>query len=239
MRRLATVIFSILLGAIAVGIGMGVFLNKANQDRQRLEQVAMDAQGKSKEAQEQSQKAIQEANDKLKSASDEIAKAQAALKAVEDERALLAKADTLPTPDPKTSKDWAEAVSLDQGVTLKYPRSNKVENNDAKALTLATEPKSSDLASYDARWLSITPYDIRLENELLATVASTTPVSFAVKGRLLYGVQGISLDSSYRVFVMRLQSMGQLTHMIWGREPNDKKSQPVVLQALSTLTFQR
>lgn len=239
MKRIATVIFSILLGALAVGIGMGIYLNKANQDRLRLEQVANQAQEQSRTVMDQSQKAIQEANDKLKAANDEVMKAQEALKTVESERELLSKADNLPTIDPKTLRAWAEAVNLEQGLTLKYPPSSIVESNDIKALTLALKPKTTDTVTYDTRWLSITPYDIRLENELLATITSSTQVSYALKGKLLYGVEGYSQDLKSKLYILRLQSMGQLSHLVWGRESTEKKSQVLVLPSLSTLTFQK
>ncbi len=241
MKRISSVILSILVGALAVAVGMGIYLQKANQDRLRLEQVANEAQEKSKTALDQGQKAIQEANDKLKAANDEVIKAQEALKAIEDEREQLAKADALVEPVSKSLKGWQETVSLPQGLTMKYPPTSVVEYNDEKALTFATKPKLPDFgyATSDARWLSITPYDMRLENELTATVASSTPVAYSVKGRLLTGIKGINLEKNSDLFVLRVQSMGKITHLIWGKNLIQKNGQDIVLQALSTLTFQK
>lgn len=237
MQRLTSVIFSILLGAVAVGIGMGIFLHKANTDRQRLEQVALEAQGKSKEAQDRSQQAIQEANAKLKAANDEVAKAQATLKAVEEERALLAKAEILAEPKAEALKGWPEAVSLPLGVSLRYPPKNAIKENDEMALTISGEPKagSSSTTMPDLRWFQITPYSQRLESELVGAMASTTPVLLAARGRLLKGTRG--LTQAGETYVLKVSSLGETTHLIWAREvgktPRDKNLQ----QVLSTLNF--
>ncbi len=236
MQRLTSVIFSILLGAVAVGIGMGIFLHKANTDRQRLEQVALEAQGKSKEAQDRSQQAIQEANAKLKAANDEVAKAQATLKAVEEERALLAKAEVLAEPKAEALKGWPEAVSLPLGVSLRYPPKNAIEENDETALTIAGEPKAgSSSTTPELRWLQITPYSQRLESELVGAMASTTPVLLAARGRLLKGTRG--LTQAGETYVLKVSSLGETTHLIWVREVGKTPRDKTLQQVLSTLNF--
>lgn len=237
MQRLPSIILSILLGALAVGIGMGVFLHKANTDRQRLEQLAMEAQGKSKEAQDKSQQAIQEANAKLRAANDEVAKAQATLKAIEDERILLAKAVTLDEPKADILRSWSEVISLPLGLSLRIPPKNTIGENDDSALSVAAEPKvtASGMPASDLRWLQVTPYDQRLESELVGAMASTTPVMYAVHGRLLKGVRG--LTQTGETYVLKVSSLGQETHLIWGRELGRTTREKFLLQVLATLTF--
>lgn len=237
MQRFTSVIMSILLGAIAVGVGMGIFLHKANTDRQRLEKVAIEAQGKSKEAQNRSQQAIQEANAKLKAANDEVAKAQATLKAIEEERGLLAKAEALDEPKAETLKGWSEAISLPLGVSLRVPPKNSIGENSDAALSIAAEQKSgsASMTLPELRWLQISPYSERLESELVGAMASTTPVMFAVHGRLLKGTRGQSQTGDS--YVLKVSSLGETTHLIWAREFGKTAKDRNLLQVLSTLTF--
>ena len=239
MQRYTSVVLSILLGAVAVGIGMGVFLHKANSDRQRLEQVALDAQGKSREAQDLSQRAIQEANAKLAAANDEVAKAQATLKAIEDERLLLAKAEVLDEPKAEALKGWAEAVSLPLEVSLRIPPKNAIEENSGSALTVAADTKadSSSTTLSELRWLQITPYSERLESELVGAMASTTPVMYSVHGRLLKGARGLTQNGE--TYVLRVSSLGQNTHLVWGREMGKTARDKRLLQVLATLAFKQ
>jgi hypothetical protein len=237
MQRISLVILSILLGAVSVGIGMGIFLHKANSDRQHLEQVALDAQSQSREAQALSQRAIQEANAKLKAANDEVAKAKAALKAIEDEHALMAKAEILQEPDPKIKKGWIEAVSLPLGISLRFPPKNVIEENSDSALTISTQTKTDNASTTLAefRWLQITPYDSRLESELINAMTSTTPVTYAVHGRLFKGIRG--LTEAGETYVLQISSLGQRTHLVWGRELGKTARDKNLLSVLATLTF--
>lgn len=234
MQRVASVILSILLGALAVGIGMGIFLHKANSDRQRLERIALEAQSKSQQAQDQSQRAVLEANAKLKAANDEVVRAQATLKAIEEERSLLEKADFLAEPKAETLKGWSEAVNLPLKVSVRIPPNNRIEENSDKALVVSSEPKTEQ-ALAELRWLQITAYDPRLESELVGAMASTTPAMFNVHGRLLNGTRGQT--QSGETFVLRVSSLGQNTHLVWIREPSKSARDRFLLQTLATLTF--
>jgi hypothetical protein len=234
MQRVASVIFSILLGAIAVGIGMGVFLHKANSDRQRLEQLALEAQSKSQQAQDQSQRAVLEANAKLKAANDEVVRAQATLKAIEEERSLLEKAEFLAEPKPETLKGWSEAISLPLKVSVRIPPKNEIEENSDQALVVSSLGDGGQ-AAVGQRWLQITAYDTRLESELVGAMASTTPIMFNLRGRLLKGTRGTT--ASGETYVLRATSLGQDSHLIWIREPSKSTREKYLLQILATLSF--
>lgn len=237
MQRVTSVLLSILLGAVAVGLGMGIYLHKANADRRRLEMLAIEAQDASRNALETSRQAILEANNKVKTANDEVAKAQAALRAIEEERQLMEKAAALAQPKAETLKGWIEIVSLPLEVSLRVPPKNVTEENSASALTVSTESKPQDTASADRRWLQVTPYDQRLESELVGAMASTTPVVFAVDGRLLQGSRGFTQTGE--TFVLRVSSLGQVTHLVWARELGKTARDSHLLQALATLDFKR
>jgi type II secretory pathway pseudopilin PulG len=132
MRRFTSVLISILLGALAVGVGMGYFLMKANNDRERLALIAQAAEQESQEAIQAREQAIKAANAKLDAANTEITKAQETIKAFNEERALIQSATVLRTPNAKEIKGWSEIVSLGQKATVNYPRhisSPKIRQN--------------------------------------------------------------------------------------------------------------
>lgn len=238
MRRFTSVILSILLGALAVAIGMGIFLRKANDDRARLADVAAQAQQESQQAKETSQNAIKNANGKLEAANQEISKAQEALKAMQEERDLLMTAEPLVPSAPRAMRSWEQALDLQLGVSLKYPADSAIETNDHTALTLATAP-SDRQAGDDGRWLSITPHETRLENELLNAFSTSTPVSYVVDGHLLIGRHGRLMGKAGETFVLRAQYGGQPTQLIWARDPSGREDNTTLLNVFSTLSFKK
>lgn len=233
MRRYGSVILPILLGGFAVAAGMGFFLKKANDDRERLAEIAIQAEKESKKAQSAQELAIREANRKLDAANTEITKAQQTIQALQEERELVASAERLPLPDARVLKGWKEAVSIGQGVSVKFPTGNDIAENDKSALTIQRSVPMETLPSEDPRWFSITPHDARLESELLASFSTSSPVSYFVDGRLLLGRRGRIGASSDDVFVLSVRAKGQTTHLLWLRSP--KTTSP--LNILSTLDF--
>src|SRR5689334_7112494 len=130
MRRFSSIFLSILLGAFAVGIGMGYFLMKANSDRERLATIASEAEQQSREALQAKEDAIRAANNKLDTANGEISKAQELIRSFNEERSLIASAMVLKTPAGRDIKGWKEVVSLDQKTTINYPATHVVTAND-------------------------------------------------------------------------------------------------------------
>lgn len=225
MKRFSSVILSILLGAIAVGGGMFVFLDKANADRARLADIAAKSREDAKAAQEASQKTVEDANRKLADANAEIAKAQNVIKSLEEERKLMRNAVILEPPRSNAVKGWKQAIDIPLGVSCKFPPGHVVELNDAQALTISTTEGTPD-----GRWLSITPYDERLDSELRANFTTSTAVSYLVGGRLLMGARG------EKFFVLRVQKDGRTSHLIWARV-SAGMTEKTVLTALATLDF--
>ncbi len=208
MRRAFPVLLSILIGAIAVGGGMFVYLTKANADRARLAGIAEKAQQDSKTAIETSQRTIEEANKKVDAANVEITKAQKLVADMREERQLLATATKITAPTPKSLKGWKEAVSIGLGVTFKFPATLHVDTNDDSGLTLADA---------NGRVFSLTTYDERLETDLMASFVTSTPVSFDANGRLFVGTRGKISSDQGTVFLLRLRHDGTTSHLLWMR----------------------
>ncbi len=228
MRRVAPILIAILAGALATGGGMAIYLKKANDDRERLAIVAEQTQAAAKDSEEKSQQAINEANQKVQDANAEVAKAQDAVKKLQDERDRLAQATPLPPADPKIVKGWKDVVDTTLGVSCKTPATASVDLNDASSLAFS---------SAGNRWFSVTTYDERLEKELLASAASTTAVSYVINGRLCTGWRGKTLTGNNDIVLLRAESNGTSTHLLWARSPNDPNGEQILNAALSSLTF--
>lgn len=232
MRRATTILIGILLGALAAGLGVGFFLKKANRDR---EELAAQVEATVREANEARQTAIADANRKLQAANAEVGKAQAIIKGLQEERELLLKAVPLAQPSGRSLKGWNDVVALDLGVAMKYPENSGVETNDEQALTLV---KTSAGSSGDGRWFSLIPYDGDLEQELLSSLATSTPLSYIVNGRILTGVKGSLADQSGTIFVLRVRYGGQTTHLMWIRDQGSGSNLPLITNLLASLRFQ-
>lgn len=237
MRHLAPILTSILVGALAAALGMGVYLYKANTDRERLAQTVTDAERMTKEAQEQQERAVLEANKKVEAASAEIAKAQLALKSLQEERDLMATAEPLNPPKPTLLRGWKEAVNLPLGASLKYPPYSLIEMNDATALSIARIPLESDVQpSTDTSWLSLTHWSEKAEQELTSRFTTSTPVSYLVNGRLLIGRLGVLDNPSQTIFVFKVRAGANIL-LLWARDPDVVSGHKTLLQTLSTLDF--
>lgn len=162
MGKVVHAIAYLLLGAVAAGGGAGFFLYQANNDRSALIAKAQEAQRKAEEVATNGKIVTDEANRKLQEAAEEVAKAQARVRALEEEREWFAKAQIL-TP-PRTVSTWKEWLNYTHGFTVKLPLNVTAVKNNASGL--------------DAGWIAIKPYT----NE---TVALET--AYAVNGWLLVG----------------------------------------------------
>ncbi|MEO5928191.1 MAG: hypothetical protein ABIO72_05710 [Patescibacteria group bacterium] len=213
MRRAATILLGILLGALAAGLGIGFFLMKANTDRARLADEVAATVAEATQARDENTKAIQAANTKLNASNTEVAKAQALIKSLQEERDQIAHATALVPPPPKAIRGWQDAVSLGQELSLKLPATLVVDGNTTNALTASL--KGSTLA--DARILGITPYDAARESELLASFTHATSVSYLVDNRLLTGSEGSINGTDGTLYVLRIRKDGVATHLLWLR----------------------
>lgn len=165
MGRVSTALGYLTLGAIAAGAGTVAVVFKANLDRGALVAEAADARTQALQAKQTSEKVVDEANRKVEAASQEVAKAQARIKALEDERRMVASA--VPLSSPKTTYGWKQYVSIPLGFTIRMPAP-------------AVDPQFTQ-TSFDAGWLLITRYNGE-------TVPSDE--SYLVQNHLLVGGRG-------------------------------------------------
>lgn len=234
MRRSIAVLFWILVGALASAGGVGYFFHQANVDRQRLTDEAQSSKDLLEKTKTASQQLADEANKKLADASQEVAKAQQALKTMQEERALQAKAVPLAKPDARTLRGWPETVNLPLGISLRLPSTMQSTSTDG-VLAAYLRPRFS----YETvqQWLSISAYDKTHESDLEQSLKETQSVIYQVQNRFLIGVKGKLSDLPGMVYVLRVGNNATSTHLIWART-NAGVTDEKVLDVLSTLSFQ-
>jgi hypothetical protein len=232
MRRAASILIGILLGALATGIGTGFFLKKANDDRERLAETVQKTVEQATTARTENSRAIEDANAKLNAANLEVAKAQALIKALQEEQQALATATVLLPPTAKTVRGWTDVLRLDLGISLKLPPILVAASSTSDGLvaTLVTGSQT------DGRVLSIMRYDAVREQEWLSVVASSTPISFVIDSHLVSGVKGVMRMQGTPLYVLRVRSQGTSTHLIWLRELPRSSFDPLIL--LSSIRFE-
>jgi hypothetical protein len=234
MRRATTILIGILLGALATGIGTGIFLKKANDDRARL---AMEMQKTAQDAAEsrlENAKAVEDANAKLSAANGEVAKAQALIKELREERDLAARATALVPPPVKAVRGWTDIVSLAQNVSFKLPPALKLESDTAQQMTLVMK----DATVLDPRRVSFMPYDETRERELLAAFTTSTAIAYLADGHLLTGSRGLLTGSRDAIYVLRVRYAGAATHLAWLKTDAAKGlDDTVILTLLASLSF--
>ena len=236
MRRLVPILSSILIGALAVALGMGIYLRKANVDRELLSKQTAEAQQMVKDAQRKQDQAIREANTKLADANAEVIKAQTALQTLQEEQKAMLAAVQLQEPRPALLRGWKEAVDLTLGVSLKYPQTSQVTTSDS-ALTISTTAFVSEPEPVqDHNWFSLTSWDDTKAQELTLNFSTSTPVSYAVRGHLITGNIGMINGTIPDIFVLKVRT-GNAEYLIWARDPDKLPEHRTLLQLLSTLNF--
>jgi len=237
MRRLFPILSSILIGALAVALGMGIYLRKANVDRELLSKQTVEAQQMVKDAQQKQDQAIREANTKLADANAEVTKAQLALLTFQEEQKAMLSAIQLQEPKPSALRGWKEAVDLALGVSLKYPQTSEIENADGSSLTVSTVALTSNLVPVsDRRWLSLMPWNDTKAQELTLNFTTSTPVSYAVRGHLISGNLGAIDGAVPNIFVLKVRT-GNAEYLIWARDPDKLPDHQTLLRTLSTFSF--
>ncbi|MFA6161454.1 MAG: hypothetical protein WC766_04765 [Patescibacteria group bacterium] len=223
MRRAWSLLLSILLGAVVVGLGTGYFLHLANRDRQALAQEAEQAKAIASQAQQDRQSAIDEANQKLQQANGEVIKAQGIIKSLQTERDLLTKATILQPLAASVTKNWQLAVSTAQNIALKFPPGSALTQDDEQALAVSTI--SGATASSTTSWIKTMPFSSNKEKSLLSQISTSTEVTYLIDNNLLHGREGFLTDgsSSIKVLVLEALSNGTTTHLIWIQTPPNQK----------------
>ncbi|MDF1496773.1 MAG: hypothetical protein P1P90_01800 [Patescibacteria group bacterium] len=242
MKKIWSVLLSILLGAFVVGIGTGYFLYLANKDRQALAQEANQAKLEAQEALNNSQKAIEEANKKLSEANEQVTNAQLALEAIQKEQALLKKAEPLLKPTGKTLDGWVTAISTAQGVSLIHPPGSVTNINDDTELSIIEETDSEP----ENTWLKIIPYSETLNTSLENSITSSTNISYFIDGKVVAGILGYNKNTDAETGLFKVYTNGSSTQLIWMQEPPpfkikswQKEQNISIKEILQTFEFQK
>jgi len=232
MKRATQIIVGILLGALVTASGIGIFLAKANKDRKDLADRLVEIQKNAEMAREENLKAVEEANKKLEEANSEVTKAEQVIRALEEERVLMATAQQPPYPSAYTLYRWSEIVSVDLGVSLKIPPGAKEAQNDAKQFTANVEDREN------STWLSIIPYSKEKELDWLSQLHATSTITFLVQDRIVTGVVGETDTLDDTNYILRVQQKGEPSHLIWIHDPSNRTGkQNRVQDILATMTF--
>ncbi len=243
MKRAWSILFSVLLGAIVVGLGTGYFLHLANKDRQLLALEAEQAKAEAAKAQLEQQDVVQQANLKLRQASEEVSKAQGAITALQEERRLLAIAKPLTPLPTQAMQGWNLIVSTSQNIALQFPPGSTAAQDDEKLLAIAISGTSITSQTNDGPWLAISPFDKANKSRLLARLATSTEVTYFIKGNILHGRQGTLIGGSQtRAAVFDVWQAGSSTRTVWiqtppGQKPDHKAKQVSIENVLATFDF--
>lgn len=246
MKRFLSIVLSIVLGAGAVGIGMGIFLWKANEDRERLSEMVSQAQQDIERAREARERAVRDANEKLDTANTEIQKAQYLVTTLQEEREQITQASVLiPSTSSKTYKGWNEIINLPLGITAKYPPQSIIDINDQTMLAFGyatTSQVSTSTASLEPnRWFIVSGYQLSHEQELLGRFTTSTALTYLVDRHLLVGRIGTIASSTEPIVVLRSQRAGQSNLLFWIRVPASSTKDPLktLTDLLATLSFKK
>ena len=248
MKRAWSILLAVLLGAAVVGIGTGYFLHLANQDRQLLALEAENAKAAALRAQQEQQSAVEETNRKLQQASEEVTKAQSALKVMEWEKTLLPQAKPLVPPPSQTIQNWKLAISTSQGIALRFPPGSNVQQDDEKILSVvASGTVAVASQAIDGPWIMVEPYSQNEKSRLVSRLATSTPTTYFVNGRLLNGRKGALLNDESvlsQAAVLEVYQNATTSHLIWIQTPPNqqpgRRTHVITLEdVLSTLDFSK
>jgi hypothetical protein len=212
MKKIWSVLLSILLGAIVVGIGTGYFLYLANKDRQILANEANIAKLEAQQTLQDSQRAIEEANSKLTQANQQVAEAEQALKALKNEQALLRQAKPLLKPSNKDLDGWLSAISTSQGISLLHPPGSNIKVNNDLEFSLIQESKTSP-------WLKIIPYSKPQSDNFKLSISSSTNISYFIDGKVVAGIVGTESTSNLETALLEIYLGGTSTQILWIQNP--------------------
>lgn len=207
-----SILLSILLGAMVVGLGTGYFLYLANKDRKILSAEANQAKLEAQTALENSQKAIEEANSKLSEANEQVAKAEQALEALKQEQLLLRNAKPLIKPTNKELDGWISAISTAQGVSLLHPPGSETAVNNDIEFSI-TENDS------DVPWFRILPFSDSSKRQFANLITSSTDIAYFIDGKLVAGKVGTNKNTDSKSAYLNIYANGTSTQVLFIQDP--------------------
>ncbi|MBM3204697.1 hypothetical protein FJZ48_01805 [Candidatus Uhrbacteria bacterium] len=209
MRRSFSIVIWILIGAIASGVGIGFFLHQANTDRVKLVQQTNQAKAEVELAKKQSVQVTEEANAKLAAAEKDL---KTQLERVRQERKLFSQAVPL-RPSATITKYWNTNLSLPLGISIQSP-TNYLVNTSSSGLLALNHP-------YNDLVLNVAPYSSGREYELQQILSNTSTVVYLIDEHLVHGWIGTGTEPYGSDFVLRAQTDGTASHLLWGRIRSD------------------
>ncbi|MEN9557851.1 MAG: hypothetical protein RL141_220 [Candidatus Parcubacteria bacterium] len=233
MKRHAPLFGAVLLGAVATAIGMGIFLQLANNDRSRLSREINHAREAAAQALAEKERIASEANDKVEAANAEVEKAQRVLELLEEEQQLLTHATRLPKPTARELRGWTPVVSLPLAASLMIPPNTAIAVNDAFGLRAVTA--NGHRSASGTTWLSLTPYSPEQESSFPSQTEETSRL-YVVDDHLLIGGIHTMIDGSTRAF-FRIQQSASSTHLLELRDIGIPGNADGFERMLGTLEF--
>ncbi len=232
MKRVTSILIGILLGALAAGLGVGIFFKKANDDRRILGEQLEALSRTALDIRMQSQAAVDSANTKVQAANSEVIKVQTLVQGFEQDAEAMTKATMLFSPPSQMIVGWKEVVGFELGMSVKIPPGSFEAVNDSKHLQLQTIDASA------GPWFSLEPYGTAREQALLSSVTGTLPVTYTLRGRLLQGVQGTDVATQLPALLLRIRFKGRNVALLYAHEPSRSAPRPsLMMKVLSTLQF--
>ena len=231
-RRARTIFAYILLGALATGVGMGIVLYHARQDRDALQGQVAAANARIDALVAEHTKLIAEATTQVNQAEDNRKNIQANFDAMQRFQQQWNEARVLPVPDARTLRTWKSVLSLDLGISVHTPSFAPAVATD-QTLTATINGNAYTAGTL---WFSVARYRPEGEASLNAQLASTSTVDYRLGTRLLRGTRGQFTNDRSTAYVFRVEEQGRPSYLIWIRTVAPL-TEPRLLEILSTLTF--
>jgi ElaB/YqjD/DUF883 family membrane-anchored ribosome-binding protein len=211
----------ILLGALAAGTGIGIFLHQSNVERLTLQRQTAQAKEEASQVVTRAEQVTQEANKRLEEAQKQIAKLQ-------EERDLLSRSRPFPEPNPRLLKTWRHTASLPLGISLRIPSSYQATTGTDVTIMVP---------QIKAPFLTLQPWDDRNADAMINGAATSSVLyrkdALLFKGQKYIGTGG---DGAHSWTLFRLERTGSDALMIF-IQPTSNAQEDLALSILSTLTL--
>ena len=138
---------------------------------------------------------------------------------------------------------WNLIVSTSQNIALQFPPGSIAARDDQKLLAIAISGTDITSQTNDGPWLAISPFDKANKLRLQARLATSTEVTYFIKGNILHGRQGTLIGGSQtRAAVFDVWQAGTSTRTVWiqtppGQKPDHKAKQISIENVLATFDF--
>lgn len=231
MSRGSSIVIGILLGALASGIGVGIFLHRANQDRVRLAEQARLNLEETTRLHTENRRLIEETNQRLTEAAQQITASKTLIDSLQSERALVSQAIPLATPTARSLVGWSDIVAFDQKFSLKIPPGLHLHLNTETTLTL-TDDSGQDVFTVEKQ----------VENSQshggADRLAATSSVAYVTQDSLWQGSRVKHGDSRMSLYILYRQKNGSLTHTLAARlAPTSRLNEKTFLIMLASMRF--